>query len=215
MPYTAVMKLHAYTGGVASANSYILEAKDGTLIVIDAAQGVTKWLKGKFPEKKVSYLLLTHLHFDHVMDAAALKAEYGCKIVAQSAYGEEYTLIKGVRSSWGIELNLPDFEVDDVLGAGTVEKEWGGYEWRASHLPGHAPESEVFYMPTEGVVFTGDTIFDSSIGRTDLPGGDLQLLLGGLRKVVLSLPQKTAILPGHGRDTTVEAENRKNPFLQD
>lgn len=207
------MKLHAYTGGAASANSYVLEAKDGSLVIIDAAHGVTKWLQKKFPEKKVSWLLLTHMHFDHVMDAAELKSVYGCKIVAGAAYNEDMTLIKGVRISWGLDLDLEPFVVDEVLGDQNEERDWGGYEWTAKPLPGHSPESLVFYLPQEGVVFTGDTIFAESIGRTDLPGGSMPLLLEGLRKQVLSLPAKTAILPGHGQDTTVEKEERSNPFL--
>lgn len=207
------MKLHIYTGGVAATNGYVLETGEKSLIVIDAAEGITKWIQKKFPGYTLTHLLLTHMHFDHVMDAAALKRAFGCRIVAHCPYNEDFTLVKGARSSWQLDLDMEDFTVDVVLGDEPATGDWGGLSWRAAHLPGHSDDSEVYYLPDLDLIFTGDTIFANSIGRTDLPGGDLQTLLNGLRKHVLSLPQKTAILPGHGHGTTVEIEERTNPFL--
>lgn len=207
------MKIHAYTGGVASTNGYVLETGENTLIIVDAAEGISGWLKLKFPAHKVTHLLLTHMHFDHIMDAAALKEAYGCVIVAQCPYNEENTLMKGVRSNWGIDMQISPFEVDIVTGTDDMQAVWGGLEWMVRYVPGHSPDSSVYYLPEEAIIFTGDTIFANSIGRTDFPGGNMQVLLDGLRKQVLSLPQKTAILPGHGHDTTVEIEERTNPFL--
>lgn len=183
------------------------------MLVVDAAEGVTKWLKKKFPNEKVTHLLLTHMHFDHIEDAAALKSEYGCQIVAQCSFAEDLTLEKSVRTSWGIDILIKPFHVDIQTKTTEMRGNWGGLEWIARYVPGHSNDSVVYYLPKEGVLFSGDTIFAQSIGRTDLPGGDMTLLLSNLRKHVLSLPPKTAILPGHGHDTTVELEERTNPFL--
>lgn len=207
------MKIHAYCGGVAGTNGYVLETGEDTLIVVDAAEGITQWLRQKFPHHRVTHLLITHLHFDHVMDAADLKEAYGCEIVAQCPYNEEGTLIGNVRSSWGIDMVLKAFVVDIVTGTEEMPGDWGGLKWLSRYVPGHSPDSVVYCLPEEGLVFTGDTIFANSIGRTDFPGGDMKVLLDGLRKQVLSLPPKTVILPGHGHDSTVEIEERTNPFL--
>ena len=208
-----VMKLHVYTGGVASANSYVLEIGAKELLIVDAAEGVTAWVEKKFPDYSVSHLLITHSHFDHVMDAAKLHQRYQCHIVAHSPFEEDLTLIKGVRSSWGLEIELSPYPVDIVLGKDAHPAQWGGLDWRALPVPGHSVDSTVYYLQEAGLVFTGDTIFAGSVGRTDLPGGDMHQLIKNLRRHVLSLPMETIILPGHGGESTVDAEERNNPFL--
>lgn len=207
------MKLHVYVGGLASANGYVLETGDNSLVVIDASHGITEWLARKFPEHTVTHLLITHSHFDHVMDAAALQAKYNCQIVAQSPYEDNLTLAKNARSSWGIDLTVVPYRVDFVLGKKENAGDWGGMEWSVKYVPGHSIDSVNYYLKKEGVVFTGDTIFANSIGRTDLPGGDMEQLVKNLRRHVLSLPRETVILPGHGSETTVDIEDRMNPFL--
>jgi glyoxylase-like metal-dependent hydrolase (beta-lactamase superfamily II) len=90
-----------------------------------------------------------------------------------------------------------------------------GREVRVYHTPGHADGSVCFHLPDEGVVFTGDALFQGSIGRTDFPGGSLETLLTGIRGKLLALPDDTRVLAGHMGPTTIGRERRTNPFLQE
>lgn len=207
------MKLHVFVGPVTGANSYVLECPEKTLILIDAADHVTEWLERKFPDSTVTHLLITHAHFDHVMDAQALRERYGCTIIAGIPFNREATLIEGVRKRWGMDIPFTEYTVDEILPAEDSSAEWGGFEWKVVHVPGHSDDSVVYILPEQGVAFTGDTIFAGAIGRTDLPGGDMKKLLQNLRRGVLSLPPETKLLPGHGAETTVKREDLCNPFL--
>jgi glyoxylase-like metal-dependent hydrolase (beta-lactamase superfamily II) len=90
-----------------------------------------------------------------------------------------------------------------------------GREVRVYHTPGHAPGSVCFHLPADSVVFTGDALFQGSIGRTDFPGGSLETLLRGIREKLLVLPDETRVLAGHMGPTTIGRERTTNPFLQD
>ena len=91
----------------------------------------------------------------------------------------------------------------------------GRYRFEVRHAPGHTPGHVMFYCAEQKVLFCGDVIFQGSIGRTDLPGGDYQTLMNSIRTQVLSLPEDTRLLTGHGPETTVGLERRYNPFLTD
>ena len=112
----------------------------------------------------------------------------------------------------GLPISVDRYEVTHLL-AGESELELAGIRFEIVPVPGHSPDSLVFHVGLLQKVFAGDTLFDDSIGRTDLPGGDHDLLIRGIRKHLLSLPGETEILPGHGAPTTVEQESRTNPFL--
>ena len=84
---------------------------------------------------------------------------------------------------------------------------------RIAHVPGHSLDSLTFYLKDEGLVFAGDTLFASSVGRTDLPGGSTEQLVSGIQKHLLSLPEETRVLSGHGPETTIGQEAKTNPFL--
>ncbi len=88
-----------------------------------------------------------------------------------------------------------------------------GLELEVRHTPGHTPGHCCFYLPEEGVLFSGDQLFAGSVGRTDLPGGSYDQLMDSMRRRVLDLPPDTRVLPGHGPATTLAAERRSNPFL--
>ena len=88
-----------------------------------------------------------------------------------------------------------------------------GQSIEVAHVPGHSVDSITFYLQDEGVVFAGDTLFASSIGRTDLPGGSTETLIAGIHKHLLTLPAETRVLSGHGPETTIGQEAGNNPFL--
>jgi hydroxyacylglutathione hydrolase len=89
----------------------------------------------------------------------------------------------------------------------------GGNQFEVRHAPGHTQGHVMFYCPAEIVLFCGDVIFEGSIGRTDLPGGDFDTLISSIRSQILSLPDNTRLLSGHGPETTVGMERRSNPYL--
>lgn len=193
------MKLEMFTGGSVATNGYLLQNEDCTLLV-DAPEGVFDWLQ----EKGISpdYLLLTHQHFDHVEDASKFEAP----IYAHSPYSSELTLADRARS-WGMAIEVLPFEVSRTL-AQEQSLTLGSFEFSLFHVPGHSPDSLVYYLPAHELALAGDTLFRQGVGRTDLPGGDHDLLFEGIREKLLTLPPQTKILPGHGPDTTPEAEKR-------
>ncbi len=202
------MKISSYTGGMVQTNGYLIETPDGN-ILIDAPEGITEWLREK--GVRVDDVLLTHQHYDHVMDASALHAG-GARLHAFAPYSTDLTLESAARD-WGMPISVEPFEVDDLLKA-EDSLEMRGLKFQLAHVPGHATDAVNFYLADAAVLFSGDTLFAGSIGRTDLPGGDTRQLLAGIDQHVMVLPPETRVLSGHGPSTTVGAEARGNPFLE-
>jgi glyoxylase-like metal-dependent hydrolase (beta-lactamase superfamily II) len=202
------MKPLLYTGGFVQTNGYVISLADGTVCVIDAPSGITSWLEGR--NLRASHLLLTHQHYDHVEDAAALQ-QAGARVHAWAPYSKLLTLEEFGRS-WGMPIEVETFTVDDVL-EGKDTLELPGIRFALAHVPGHALDAVNFHSAREELVFCGDTVFAGSIGRTDLPGGNHDLLISGISRHVLTLPPETRLFPGHGPDTTVQREAKSNPYL--
>lgn len=204
-----MLQISCYTGGMAQTNGYLVESAKGNFIV-DAPDGMADWLSRK--SKKVSAILLTHLHFDHVQDAAAIKKEHGAKIYAHSPFSRELTLEFLMGFVSGTRFEVEAFEVDELL-AGRQELEVSGLTWQLAHIPGHSVDSITFYQSTEKLVFGGDVLFQGSIGRTDFPNGSLEQLLQGIERHMLTLPDDTRVLSGHGPGTTIGEERLENEYL--
>jgi glyoxylase-like metal-dependent hydrolase (beta-lactamase superfamily II) len=152
---------------------------------------------------------LTHAHIDHVLGVPRLKTDTGAPIYLHPADRMLYDHVPEQAFAFGLRaepLPAPDRE----LAAGDAL--WvGGLEFRVRHAPGHSPGSVVF--EGQGVAFGGDVLFQGSIGRTDLPGGDFDTLLKSIERELLTLPDSTIVYSGHGPETTVGRERRANPFL--
>ncbi len=206
-------RIRVYTGGVASCNGYLFKAKDGAYVAVDAPQGFADWIYSKKPDIVITDLLLTHQHFDHVEDAARMQELFKCRIHAGQAYSPELTLEELAHNAWGLPLTVKPYVVDDVITEDKHTANWGGKLWHLHLVPGHSPDGVVYELPDEGLMFTGDVLFAGSIGRTDLPGGNLDLLKSGIEAKVLSVPATTVILPGHGPYSTVKNEMLTNPFI--
>ena len=201
------MTITSFTGGMTQTNGYLVETPGGNLLV-DAPEGVADWLSKK--GVRVDDVLLTHQHYDHVLDAAALQAA-GARLHAFAPYSQDLTLETAARA-WGMPISVKPYQIDRLLDvANTVSV--AGLEFSLSHVPGHATDSVVFYLASDGLVFSGDTLFAGSIGRTDLPGGSTRQLLDGIARHLLSLPDETRVLSGHGPATTIGRERRSNPFI--
>lgn len=201
------MRVTTFTGGLVQTNGYLVETAEGAL-VIDAPLGIAAHCRRGGIEPTA--LLLTHQHFDHVEDVAAL-ARDGVPVYAAAPPSPALTLEDGARLM-GLPIAIAPYAVDHLFGH---ERELGlaGLTIELLPVPGHSPDSFVFHVALFKKLFAGDTLFAGSIGRTDLPGGDHQLLLRGIRESLFPLPGATEVLPGHGPPTTIARERAGNPYL--
>ena len=201
------MKISIYTGGFVQTNGYLIETPDGNLL-IDAPNGVSQWLAQK--GVRVDDVLLTHQHYDHVEDAAALRAN-GAKLHAFADYSTDLTLESAARG-WGLPISITPYQVDRLFAMNEPLK-LAGLEIAMAHVPGHSTDSVTFLLRDHELLFSGDTLFAGSIGRADLPGGNMNQLLDGITKHLMILPAITKVYPGHGPSTTIGEEARNNPYL--
>jgi len=162
--------------------------------------------------RRLSAVLLTHGHWDHMADAAACRAA-GAKIYAHAADREwiENPMMQADFMIPGLEIE--PVKVDEFLTAGQT-LQVAGLSFEVRHVPGHAPGNVLFYNREAGAAFVGDAIFAGSVGRYDLPGGDGRLLAKSIRTQVYTLPDETVIYPGHGPATTVAEEKVSNMFVR-
>lgn len=154
-------------------------------------------------------ILLTHAHLDHVAGVARLKTRHDVPIYLHPADRPLYDRFADQAASFGLPaspLPAPEEELADGQ-----RLEVAGIRLEVRHAPGHSPGGVV--LAADGFAFVGDCIFAGSIGRTDLPGGDLSTLMTSIREQILTLPEETVLLSGHGPETTVSVEARSNPFL--
>jgi len=206
-----MLKISSFTGGIAQTNGWLLQTTSGA-VAIDAPEGFSSWLAEQ--DVRVHTLLITHQHFDHVQDAARIKREHGARILAHDDFSRELTLDALFGFATGTSFQIESFLVDERLkGKSTVDA--GGLSWRLEHVPGHASDSIVFINEENKIAFSGDVIFQDSIGRCDFPGGDIDLLLSGIQEKIMVLPDDMILYPGHGPETTVGRERECNPYLQD
>lgn len=195
-----------FTGGPLDTNAFFLESPGGN-ILFDAPQGADK----RFAGEKVDWLLLTHGHFDHTADAAAVRRRQGCRI----AYHPDTTPMTtdpGFFRRMGFELEIEPFSADRLLDECDA-CEVAGTKMRIFHVPGHCPGSLCFFLPEFQCLIGGDVLFREGVGRWDLPGGDGPLLFGGIRKKLWTLDPKTVVFPGHGPSTTIGYEQAHNPYV--
>jgi hydroxyacylglutathione hydrolase len=200
------MKISTYTGGMVQTNGYLVESVNGNFLV-DAPEGISEWLDGK--GVRVDALYLTHQHYDHVEDVAVLQGK-GVRVFAWADYSKDLTL-ESFGASWGMP-EVEPFRVDEQITEGRGV--YFGMPTLVSYVPGHSPDSITFYLRDAGVVFVGDAVFAGSIGRCDLPGGDFDQLITGIKEKLLVLPDETRVFSGHGPETAIGREKRSNGYLR-
>lgn len=161
----------------------------------------------------VSHILLTHAHFDHVGGLAELKEATGAPVYIHRE--AEAMLANAERSASLFQAPMIAPPPPDHYLQARQKLAVGNQELEVFYTPGHAPGHVCFYLAAYDVVFDGDVLFQGSIGRTDLPGGDTDVLMASIRDHLLTLPDETAVLSGHGPATTIGQERLTNPFLTD
>jgi glyoxylase-like metal-dependent hydrolase (beta-lactamase superfamily II) len=199
--------------GPVQTNAYLVgDEGAGEAVVIDPAWDGERILEeAQRRGWRIAQIWLTHAHFDHFGGAAAVADRSAAPVALHPA---DYPLwrFSGGAPIFGFPQFDPGPEPTIPLEHGMTLR-LGDHEFEVRHTPGHTPGHVVIVGRKDGVVFSGDLIFQGGVGRTDLPGGDWEALLQSIRQEILTLPDETKILSGHGAETTVGAERRMNPFL--
>ncbi|WP_158944178.1 MBL fold metallo-hydrolase [Granulicella sp. S190] len=160
----------------------------------------------------VKKIVITHAHIDHIAGAHRLKQLTGAPIL-YNQYDLPLVKMMDIQAGW---LGIPTPTApgpDDTLEDGKLIS-ITGLSGSILHTPGHTEGSVCLYLPTQTLLLAGDTLFAGSVGRTDLPGGDIRKLLTSIHERLLTLPDEVTVIPGHGPSTSIGAERDSNPFLQ-
>jgi glyoxylase-like metal-dependent hydrolase (beta-lactamase superfamily II) len=195
-------------------NTYIVaDENTGEAVVIDPADEGRRIAEELHKRNwRIVSIWLTHAHFDHIAGAAEL-ADNSKPIppVALHAADNQLWRIQGGAAFFGMKIDPgpePTIELrhDQILNLGSCQ-------FKVLHAPGHTPGHVMFYNESESLLFCGDVIFQGSIGRTDLPGGDYETLINSINSRVITLPDETVLFTGHGPQSTVGIERQFNPFI--
>ncbi len=190
---------------------YIYDEESKKAIVIDPADNYAKLLAtlNKLEIAPVA-VLLTHGHFDHIMAADKIRTEYGIKVYI----GEhEADVVTNPNLNLSAAMAVPASVKPDVLVKDNEVLDIEGITIKAIHTPGHTKGGMCYYLPKENVVFTGDTLFYESVGRTDFPTSSTSQLVRSIKDKLFELPDETICYPGHGDSTQIAYEKENNPFV--
>jgi hydroxyacylglutathione hydrolase len=207
------MDVRMFTVGPVAENSYLFR-RDGSdrALIVDPGDEPDKLL-GAIDGLGVTLdgILLTHTHFDHVGAVAPVARATGAEVWVPEL---EAFVLADINSfvPWPGFGPFESYEAEHTLDGGE-RLELAGFEIDVLPTPGHSPGHVTFSIPDEDAIFSGDVLFQQSIGRTDLPGGDHDTLLDSIRMLVETLPGETAVYPGHMGTTSLGAERASNPFL--
>ncbi len=163
-------------------------------------------------ELTLTKILLTHAHLDHIFGLKLILDEYDVPFYLHKEELPVYENAEAVASGYGVSLSLPQKKYELISETETIP--FGNQELEIRFAPGHSPGSICFYSEKDGFVISGDVLFQNSIGRTDLPGGDTSTLLKSVQTQLFTLPDDTKVYSGHGPSTTVGLEKMNNPFFR-
>lgn len=211
------MKIKRFEFNMFPVNCYLLYDNTGEAVIIDPGC--------YFPEEKefirdyiqskgltVKHMLCTHLHLDHVFGCQFIKDTFGVGIEANPA--DEFWLEQAPHQArtFGIHIQDINLKIDKHILDGDIIK-FGNLELEAICVPGHSPGSLAFYCKEKKLLFSGDILFQGSIGRADLQGGNFEELKENICNRLFVLPEDVTVYPGHGPSTTIEYEKNNNPFF--
>lgn len=208
----SMLSFRYVTVGPLQENCYLLtDTETQRAVLVDPGDEAERLLAA-LAGLELTAIWLTHAHFDHVGALAEVCERFPVPIYLHPA---DRPLLDGAAASaalFGLSLRQPELGTLPLEHARQLSL--GPHQARCLFTPGHAPGHMAFYFADEGVLLSGDALFQGSVGRTDLPGGNTEQLLASIHREFLTLPDDTRVLPGHGPETTLGAERRSNPFLQ-
>jgi len=203
-------KIHTIVVGDLRTNCYILQSNNAAIIIDPGAEPerIVRFIQDI--KVKPSQIIVTHTHFDHVLGVDVVRAKLDIPFLI---HHDDLSMLESMQSRvhqfMGFEVPPPP-RVDSYLKDRDVLTV-GDETVQVLHTPGHSPGS--ISISGRGYVFTGDALFNQSIGRTDLPGGDLKTLIHSIRDRLFKLKDETIVYPGHGPETTIGDEKLANPFV--
>ena len=204
------MQIAAFPIGPLETNCYVIY-NDTKAVAVDpggAPRSILDFLQQK--KLKLTHILLTHLHFDHTYGVAELARSTGATVLASEDDRYMLETEPGKGGVWG----LPPVDPYTFTGLPEGTLPLLGSFCTVLATPGHTPGGLAFYFPDCKAVFSGDSLFYRSIGRTDFPRGDANTLINSIRSKIFSLPEETTVYPGHSEPSTVGDEKRHNPFVR-
>ena len=206
-----MLKIKRFVFNPFQENTYLVESPQGKCLIVDPGaydRNEKETLLGELRGKEPEAVLLTHGHPDHLASAALLQREFGVKVFM---HPDDTDVPSHIAGPLAAHLNL-EFEIT-ALSDGQV-LQLLGLECKVIHTPGHSPGGVCYWFESENVLFTGDTLFRGTIGRTDLYKGEYDDLIRSVMDKIMGLPACTDVLPGHAGATTIAEERTENPFLQ-
>ena len=212
-----MITVKTFVFNVFAENTYLLydETKEAAIIDCGCMYATEEQMLSNFIAQNgltIKRLLCTHLHFDHILGNNFIHQSYG---ISPEIHRKEVKMLPSVEKQIkSMKINLPvqSIDVNNYL-VGNDVISFGSSELVTMLVPGHSPGSLVFYSRKDGFLVSGDTLFKGSIGRSDLWGGNHDMLVAAIRDKILSLPDETIVYPGHGPSTTVIEEKLHNPYL--
>lgn len=209
-----MLKIKTFTFNPFQENTYVLSSQ-GEAVVIDPGNSdkretaaLDQYIAAE--NLTVKYLLNTHCHIDHVLGNYHVKEKYKVPLLIHEFDLPVLRAVKTYAGNYGFPM-YSEVEPNSFLKEGDTVK-FGDLEARVLFVPGHAPGHIAFYFENEKRIFVGDVLFRSSIGRTDLPGGDFDTLIESIHQKLFILPNDLEVFPGHGPTTTIGEEKVSNPF---
>lgn len=211
-----MINVRTYSLGPIQTNCYIVSNKNKECIIFDPGEEGVRLIKElRANGLKPLAVFLTHTHFDHIGAVEIIRETFQVPVYVHEK--EVDWLADPMKNGSGKYAELPNYVVKAPLDEHIIRKEqafeFGDFKFEAVFTPGHSPGSISYIFKEDGFAIVGDTLFDRSVGRTDLIGGSMTVLLKSIHDKLLSLPEDTIIYPGHGSYTTPAAEMEMNPFL--
>ena len=206
------MILETLTVGPFQENCYVIGDGEWGAIVDPGDEAARIALAVEQTGLEIGQILVTHAHIDHVGAVAALADEYACPVLMHAEAEPMLQQLPTQAMMMGLRFGKVP-AVDRHIQDGEI-LEVGSLKLESLYTPGHAPGHLAFYVESEGLVLSGDALFAGSVGRTDLFGGDMEVLVRSINERLLTLPDETRVYPGHGPQTTIGEERAYNPFLR-
>lgn len=212
-----MLSLQSFTFNAFQENTYVIYNEKKQCLIVDpgmyASEEVSQFCKYIDDNKlKPEAIINTHAHLDHIFGVNALKAEYNIPFCIHKA---DLPVLNGAAGSamlFGFS-RFKDIPKADEYIADSIMYQLGDDEVKILFVPGHSPGSIAFYYAQDNWVISGDALFNGSIGRTDLPGGNHNQLLDSIKDKLFTLPEETVVHSGHGPTTQIGIEKATNPFL--